>query len=117
MLVAGGSPRFVVHGSEGSLITQGLDPQEGQLAAGLRPGAANWGCTDIAIARFDDEGRESASAMMAGDYPRFYAGIAAALEGAPLPVTPAQSLAVMAVMEAAAIAANTGTAQVVPPFR
>lgn len=117
MLVAGGSPRFVVHGSEGSMITHGLDPQEGQLAAGLRPGAANWGCADTALARYDGEGRESASAMVAGDYPRFYAGIAAALDGAPLPVTPVQSLAVMAVMEAAVTAANTGTAQVVPPFR
>lgn len=43
MLVAGGSPRFVVHGSKGSLVSQGLDPQEGQLLAGMRPGAPDWG--------------------------------------------------------------------------
>jgi predicted dehydrogenase len=55
--------------------------------------------------------------VLPGDHPRVYAGLAAALKGAPLYVTPEQSLAVMAVVEAAAEAACSGVAQPVPPFR
>lgn len=117
MLVAGGSPRFVVHGSEGSLIKHGLDPQESQLIAGLAPGAPGWGTEPAPITRHDVEGTAHRLDMQPGDYSRFYAGIAAALDGAPLPVTPEQSLAVMAVVEAAAEAAQTGVAQSIPPFR
>ena len=43
MLVAGGSPRFLVHGEAGSLIKRGPDPQEQQLLAGLAPAAAGMG--------------------------------------------------------------------------
>lgn len=117
MLVAGGSPRFVVHGSDGSLIKHGLDPQEGQLIAGLRPAAADWGREAHPLTRHDAQGTAHPLDLLPGDYPRFYAGIAAALDGAPLDVTPEQSLAVMAVVEAAAEAARTGIAQPVPPFR
>lgn len=117
MLVAGGSPRFVVHGSEGSLIKHGLDPQEGQLLSGLRPGAPDWGHEADPLTRYDAEGTAHPLELMHGDYPRYYAGIAAALDGAPLQVTPEQSLAVMAVVEAAVEAARTGIAQPVPPFR
>ena len=117
MLVAGGSPRFVVHGSEGSLLKYGLDPQEGQLLNGQRPGAPDWGREANPLTRHDAEGTGHPLKLMPGDYPRFYAGIAAALDGAPLHVTPEQSLAVMAVVEAAAEAARSGVAQPVPPFR
>ncbi|NLR71357.1 oxidoreductase [Novosphingobium sp. ERN07] len=117
MLVAGGSPRFVVHGSEGSLIKHGLDPQEGQLIEGLRPGAMDWGKEPAPLTRYDAQGTAHCLDVLPGDYPRFYAGIAAALKGTPLDVTPEQSLAVMAVVGAAAEAARSGLAQPVPPFR
>lgn len=43
MVVAGGAPRFLVHGTGGSLAKHGIDPQEAQLGAGMRPGDAGWG--------------------------------------------------------------------------
>ena len=42
MLVAGGSPRFIVHGTDGSIVKQQGDGQEQQLLAGMTPGAAGW---------------------------------------------------------------------------
>ncbi|TWH80884.1 oxidoreductase [Novosphingobium taihuense] len=117
MLVAGGSPRFIVHGSEGSLIKHGLDPQEAQLLEGLRPGAPDWGQEDTPLTRYEAEGQTHPLTVHPGDYPAFYAGIAMALDGAPLAVTAEQALAVMAVVEAATESARTGTAQPVPPFR
>lgn len=117
MLVAGGSPRFVVHASKGSLIKHGLDPQESQLLAGLRPGAVDWGRESVPLTRHDEEGQPHPHPVEPGSYPSFYANVAAALEGAALAVTPEQALAVMAVVEAAAESARTGAAQLVPPFR
>ncbi|MCX7285047.1 MAG: oxidoreductase [Novosphingobium sp.] len=117
MLVAGGSPRFVVHGTEGSVIKHGLDPQESQLIAGLRPGAPEWGQEALPLTCHDAAGAAHPLESMPGDYPRYYAGIASALDGGALPVTPEQALAVMAVVEAATEAARTGVAQQVPPFR
>ena len=116
MLVAGGSPRFVVHGTEGSLVSQGLDPQEGQLLAGMPPGAPDWGVAPIPLTHHDAHGTAHPLAIAPGDYPRYYAEIAAALDGAPLPVTAQDALAVMAVVEAAAEAARSGTAQSIPPL-
>ena len=116
MLVAGGSPRFVIHGSNGSLIKHGLDPQEGQLLGRLRPGAVGWGQEDTPLTLVDGQGIAHPVAVDPGDYPQFYAGIAAALAGAPLAVSAQQALAVMAVVEAAAEAARTGMAQAVADF-
>jgi predicted dehydrogenase len=36
-------PRFVLHGTEGSFVKHGVDPQEAALAAGERPDAPGWG--------------------------------------------------------------------------
>lgn len=116
MLVAGGSPRFVVHGSQGSLVKHGLDPQEGQLLAGMRPGAPDWGIEATPLTHHDADGAAHPLAIVPGDYPRFYAGMAAALDGAPLPISAQDALAVMAVVEAAAEAASSGKAQSIPHF-
>ena len=42
-LAAEASLRYAVHGTGGSFIKHGLDAQEGQSKAGLRPGDADWG--------------------------------------------------------------------------
>lgn len=36
-------PRFALHGTEGSFVKYGVDPQEDALKRGLFPGAADWG--------------------------------------------------------------------------
>lgn len=100
MLVAGGVPRFTIHGTTGSLVKQHGDPQEAQLLAGMRPGAPGWGEDDDLLMLHD--GQESrALPAIAGDQRGFYRGMVAAVRGeGPNPVPPAQALAVMAVLEA-----------------
>lgn len=36
-------PRFVLHGTEGSFVKYGLDPQEDCLSRGIRPATPHWG--------------------------------------------------------------------------
>ena len=43
MLVREQSPRFILHGTEGSFVKTGFDPQEEALKQGLTPSEANWG--------------------------------------------------------------------------
>ena len=113
MLVAGGSPRFVVHGDGGSIVKQSADRQEVQLLAGAKPGDDGWGMDDDPLRLFDAQGVATDRPAACGDQRRYYAGIAAALRGeGGNPVPPVQALAVMAVVEAAVIAAATGRATV-----
>ncbi len=43
MLVREPGPRFILHGTEGSFIKYGIDPQEDLLRQGVLPGGADWG--------------------------------------------------------------------------
>lgn len=100
MLVAGGSARFTVHGTRGSLVKQLADPQEGQLLAGALPGAPGWGEDADPILVHDAEGHRALPAI-SGDQRGFYRGMVAAIRGeGPNPVPPDQALAVMAVIDA-----------------
>jgi predicted dehydrogenase len=115
MLAAGGTTRFVAHGARGSLVKAQSDPQEAQLLAGLRPGDAGWGVDDDPL-RVIDGSMERVVAAPRGDQSRYYAAVRDALLGyGRNPVTPAQGIAVMAVLEAAFRSAREGRA-VVPDF-
>ncbi len=109
MLVAGGMPRFVAHGTAGSWVKYGLDCQEEQLKAGLCPGAPDWGLDPQAPTLYAAAGPASAAPLPRGDYPAYYAAIHTALrDGGPNPVPPHQALAVMAVIDAARRSARNG---------
>lgn len=109
MLAAGGSARFTVHGSRGSLIKQRADRQETQLLAGLAPGAPGWGEDADAMLFYDGGASPQRLPTPAGDQRRYYAAVRDALRGsAANPVTPAQAVAVMAVLEAAIESAARG---------
>jgi predicted dehydrogenase len=97
-----------VSGTRAGIETPGLDPQEDQLAAGLRPGDANWG--EGEPARFaDDGGGERWMPIEPGAYERFYAGVRDALrEGTPMPVDARDSVAGLRVIEAAQRSARSG---------
>ncbi|CAM3383531.1 oxidoreductase [Marinicrinis lubricantis] len=43
MLVREPEPRYVLHGTKGSFVKYGIDPQEAALIAGQTPDAVNWG--------------------------------------------------------------------------
>lgn len=106
MLAAKAGPRFVVHGTLGSYLKLGLDPQEDDLKAGRRPGsnaARRWG-EDLQPGRLTTEQagalatRELANAL--GDYPAFYRQLRDAIFGlAPNPVPPLEALQVMRLLD------------------
>ncbi len=95
--------RFRVLGSRAAYVKTGLDVQEAVLRAGGRPGSADWG--EEPPERWGRLGAGDAWEPVPterGDYPAFYAAIAAALrDGAPPPVDPADAVAVLEIIEAA----------------
>jgi predicted dehydrogenase len=102
--VAGQSgPRFRVLGSRAAYTVHGLDPQEDALKESRWPGSPGYG-----------EAPESEWGLLgagdglrvvpteAGDYPAFYAGVAASIrDSAPPPVDPRDSLEVVRIIERA----------------
>ncbi len=90
-----------VSGTRAGIETPGLDPQEDQLAMGLRPGDANWG--EGEPARYvDEDGGERWMPIEPGAYECFYAGVRDALrDGSAMPVDPRDSVAALRVVEAA----------------
>jgi scyllo-inositol 2-dehydrogenase (NADP+) len=101
-------PRFRVSGSRAGFETFGLDPQEAQLARGLRPGDPDYGRAGPARLVDADGARELQ--LERGAYERFYEGVERWLrEDAPAPVDPAESLAGLRVLEAARRSAATAS--------
>ncbi|WP_242108742.1 oxidoreductase [Luteimonas aquatica] len=115
MLSAGGSHRFLAHGTRGSLVKRELDPQEAQLLGGMRPGAPGWGEDPDRLLLFDGGPAPRSLPAPAGDQRRYYAGMREAiLGGSEPPVTPGQAVATMAVLETALHAAREGAALELP---
>lgn len=113
MVAARPAPRMVVHGTAGSLMKQGFDPQEAQLAAGLRPGDAGWGEDDDPLVLWDANGERRERKPIPGCQQEFYARLAAALAGTgDLPNSVPEMLAVQAVLDACYRAAREGRAMV-----
>ena len=100
-------PRFVLQGEAEGWRQYGLDPQEEQLASGLRPGAAGWG-----LAPPERHGRLSRSGTVPtqpGTYEAFYRQMARAIAGeGPVPVTARSAAQVIQLIEAAERSASTG---------
>jgi len=109
MLVAGGSPRFSVHGTRASLVKPHADRQEAQLLAGVQPGSASWGEDPDALLLYDGSGDVTRLPTPRGDQGQYYAALRDAVTGrGDNPVTPLQAVTVMAVLEAAIASAESG---------
>lgn len=118
-LMAAPAPRFSVHGTHGSYVKHGLDPQEDMLKRGDRLPTQEWGedhrhglhtVGKVRDASARPELREVHT--RAGDYPAYYAGIRRAIRGEganPVPVD--EALAVMRVLEAGRRSAGSGAAE------
>jgi predicted dehydrogenase len=90
-----------VSGTHGGIETPGLDPQEDQLAAGLRPGDAGWGEGEPARL-VDRAGDERRMTLQPGAYERFYTAVRDALHGeGAMPVDPREAVAALHVIDAA----------------
>jgi len=84
-------PRFAVHGTGGSFVKHGLDPQEDSMAAGMGPNDDGFGedRPELFGTLTDADGGARRIATARGDYRCFYEGVAdAILDGAPPPVDP-----------------------------
>jgi predicted dehydrogenase len=106
-LVPAVGPRFTVHGTRGSFVKHGLDPQEDRLKAGARPqleALGDWGHDPrdgwLTLPESTAEAAQQRPTLP-GNYLAYYAAVRdAILRGAPNPVPAAQAMQVMALIEA-----------------
>ncbi|GAA4769446.1 Gfo/Idh/MocA family oxidoreductase [Streptomyces sanyensis] len=109
-------PRFRVLGSRAGYVKYGLDPQEADLRAGRLPGGGGpWGAEPESLRGRLGSGESPATGggapvpTLPGDYPAYYAAVAAAVRGeGPVPVTAGQAAAALDVLEAAGRSARDG---------
>ncbi|WP_043646295.1 Gfo/Idh/MocA family protein [Nocardia thailandica] len=102
-------PRLHVQGSLAGYTVSGLDPQEDALRAGRRPGDGTpWGTVAPEHWGLVGEGADQRPREpVPGDYPAFYAGMAAALlDGAPVPVDPRDAVTTLEILERARAVAS-----------
>jgi predicted dehydrogenase len=86
VLVREPGPRFILHGTEGSFVKYGLDPQEEALKRGLTPSEPNWGQEpkvlwgklNTQLGGLHGEGQLE---TVAGCYQAFYQNIAGTIMG------------------------------------
>jgi len=105
LLTAASDLRMAVHGTKGSYVKHGLDPQEAQLKAGMVPGASGWGRDSrhgvLTTVENDVQVHTDVRPEVTG-YRQFYAGVREAiLHGAPSPVPVEEALRVMELLELA----------------
>lgn len=101
-VIAEPRPRFSIHGTAGSFVKAGLDPQEDQLRAGIDPQAAEFGVEDPSTFGTLTRGDGSRTPIPSerGGWLSFYRGVVAAItEGVPPPVDPADALAGLRIIE------------------
>ncbi|HET7604650.1 MAG TPA: oxidoreductase [Sphingomicrobium sp.] len=114
-LVAAARPRFAVHGTSGSFVKNGLDPQEAQLKSGTSPGDPNFGEDSEDGELVSPDGSRRAVPTARGNYPAFYEGVAAAiLDGVPEPVPAGEARDGLLLIDLARRAAASGQRLAVP---
>ena len=108
-------PRFAAHGSGGSYVKHGLDPQEAQLKAGLDPRDPGFGVVDSGGTLTLPDGRIEQVLGERGRYLDFYKAVVAAIEqAAPVPVDPADARDGLFLIDLARRAAESGRRLPVP---
>ena len=109
-------PRFAVYGLYGSYAKHGLDPQEAQLKAGIDPRDPAFGIDERdGILTFSDDRPEQAVPTERSRYRAFYEAVAdTLLDGAPVPVDPADARAGLMLIDLARRASALGQRLPVP---
>jgi scyllo-inositol 2-dehydrogenase (NADP+) len=114
-LVSDPRPRFAVHGSGGSFVKHGLDPQEAQLKAGMDPRDPGFGIEERSGTLTLPDGSIEQMPTERGRYLDFYKAVIAAIdEGAPVPVDPANARDGLLLIDLARRAAQSGQRLPVP---
>ena len=86
-----GEPRLTLYGTRGGLRIEASDSQEAALVAGRRPTDPGWGlepADSAGLLRIFDDASTSTDVtwpLERGDWPRFYAGVEAAVRGSAEP--------------------------------
>ncbi|WP_426493889.1 oxidoreductase [Enterobacter ludwigii] len=103
MVAAAESARYILHGTRGSFVKFGLDPQEERLKNGERLPQEDWGydMRDGVVTRVEGEERvEETLLTIPGNYPAYYAAIRDALNGTgDNPVPASQAIQIMELIE------------------
>lgn len=103
LLAAAETARYIIHGSRGSYVKYGLDPQEERLKSGERLPQEDWGydMRDGLLTRAEgEELTEESWLTLPGNYPAYYAAIRDALNGVgENPVPAGQAIQIMELIE------------------
>ena len=107
VLAASPGPSFAVHGTEGSFIKYGFDPQEAALRSGRTPDEAGWDAEPSEMyGRLTTSEGTRTIATIPSSFAHYYENVRDAILGkAPLAVTPEQALNTMRGLEQA-VASN-----------
>ena len=107
MLVREMGPRYMIHGTEGSYIKYGEDPQEAALRAGQLPVGENWGKEDsefdgILHTNIDGTIQRMSVPTKPGNFGLYFKDLYQTIRnGAPLKVTPEQGFNTIKIIELA----------------
>lgn len=113
-LVKEPGPRYILHGTHGSFLKYGLDPQEQALKEGHVPGTANWGAeepSEFGTMRSEFSGTDATQRIptIPGNYLVYYDNIYNHLRnGSELLVKPGEARDVIKIIEAAYTSAEQG---------
>jgi predicted dehydrogenase len=116
LLVAGGGPRSILHGTKASWAKFGGDLQEAQLMAGMMPWDEGFGVDpDPGILYDGASGEKTEIPAPVGNQPMYYAELRdAILNGQPAPISGEHGVAVMAVLEASFASGEQGRVLPIP---
>ena len=103
MLAAAESARYIIHGTRGSYVKFGLDPQEDRLKNGERLPQEDWGydMRDGVVTKVEGETLVEETLLTSpGNYPAYYAAVRDALNGTgENPVPASQAIQIMELIE------------------
>jgi predicted dehydrogenase len=114
-LAAHAAPRYLLHGTRGSYVKYGVDPQEDALRAGERPGGEGWGTDaqdgELTVTATGNWVQSKPWPTRAGNYADYYAAVRDAIIGkGPNPVPPEQAVDLMELLDLGAQSAAEGRA-------
>jgi predicted dehydrogenase len=114
-LAAHAAPRYLLHGTRGSFVKYGVDPQEDALRAGERPGSEGWGVDpqagELVVTAADNWTSRRNVTTRTGNYADYYAAVRDAIRGkGPNPVPPEQAVALMELLDLGTCSAQEGRA-------
>lgn len=102
-------PRFIIHGTKGSFVKYGMDPQEAELRKGILPNADDWGADEEKHYGLLNTDTRKKIVTEKGNYMGFFNNVYEAITGnAPIEIEPAFALENIRIIEKAFESNKTG---------